>query len=55
VNLDGGNTRIITKGLGSAGTADPLDQIATAGYKINGFASKTLDANRMIVMQAYGA
>ena len=29
--------QLIVKGLGSAGTADPLDQKATVGYKINGF------------------
>lgn len=27
--------RVITKPLGSAGTADPLDQRATQGWKMN--------------------
>ena len=35
VDLEGGsNAKMIVKGFGSAGTADPLDQRATAGYKL---------------------
>lgn len=34
--------RIIHKGLGSSGTADPLDQRQTLGWKINGFATRIL-------------
>ena len=33
VSLSGGNGGIIRKGLGSAGTADPLDMKATVGWK----------------------
>ncbi|MBK7804447.1 MAG: hypothetical protein IPJ55_17690 [Chloracidobacterium sp.] len=33
LNLAGGNGGIIRKGLGSAGTADPLDQRQTIGWK----------------------
>jgi N4-gp56 family major capsid protein len=33
VDLAGGNGGVIRKGLGSAGTADPLDMRATAGWK----------------------
>lgn len=54
VDLESAQTKIITKQLGSAGTEDPLDQRATVGYKFY-FASKVLDANRTIVISAYGA
>jgi N4-gp56 family major capsid protein len=37
-----GNVRVITKGLGSAGVSDPLDQRQSIGYKITGFSSKVL-------------
>ena len=37
-----GNVRVITKGLGSAGVSDPLDQRQSIGYKITGFAAKVL-------------
>ena len=37
-----GNVRVITKGLGSAGIADPLDQRQSIGYKITGFSAKVL-------------
>lgn len=33
VDLEGGNLRTIVKPLGSSGTADPLDMIATVGWK----------------------
>jgi len=37
-----GNVRVITKGLGSAGINDPLDQRQSIGYKITGFSAKVL-------------
>jgi N4-gp56 family major capsid protein len=37
-----GNVRVITKGLGSAGVSDPLDQRQSIGYKITGFGAKVL-------------
>jgi len=37
-----GNVRVITKGLGSAGVDDPLDQRQSIGYKITGFSAKVL-------------
>jgi N4-gp56 family major capsid protein len=37
-----GNVRVITKGLGSAGVEDPLDQKQSIGYKITGFSAKVL-------------
>lgn len=41
-DLMGGNPRIIVKNPGSAGTQDPLDQIATVGWKLNGWGVKAL-------------
>lgn len=54
VDLEGGNTEIITKGLGSAGSEDPLNQRATVGYKFH-YTAKVLDANRIRVINAYGS
>lgn len=34
ININGGNAQAIVKGLGSAGTADPLNQRATVGWKM---------------------
>ena len=42
VELDKTNVRAIVKNCGSAGTADPLDQLSTIGWKVNGFAAKIL-------------
>lgn len=38
----GANPRIIVKPAGSAGTADPLDQISTVAWKMDGFGVKLL-------------
>lgn len=54
VELDSMGLNLITKQLGSGGTEDPLNQRATVGYKF-AYVTKTLDANRMIVVKAYGA
>ena len=54
VDLESAQTKIITKQLGSGGTEDPLDQRATVGYKFY-YATKMLDAQRVIVINAYGA
>lgn len=54
VDLASAQTQIITKQLGSGGTEDPLNQRATVGYKFY-YATKTLDAQRIIVIKAYGA
>jgi N4-gp56 family major capsid protein len=43
-----GNVRIITKGLGSAGINDPLDQRQSIGYKITGFAAKVLRSESVV-------
>lgn len=44
VELNGDAMKMFIKRHGSAGANDPLDQFATVGYKINGFAAKYLDA-----------
>lgn len=44
VDIDGGgNVQSIVKGLGSAGSADPLDQRATVGAKVESFCAAILD------------
>ncbi len=40
--------RSIVKPLGSAGTNDPLDQIATVGWKVEGFAAAILNENWLV-------
>lgn len=51
VELNGDSMKMIIKRHGSAGSADPLDQFATVGYKIHGFAAKYLDANSKRVIR----
>lgn len=41
-SLRGAKPRIIVKPVGSAGTADPLDQMSTIGWKMDGFGVKLL-------------
>lgn len=41
-SLKGTKPRVVVKPAGSAGTADPLDQISTVGWKLDGFAAKLL-------------
>lgn len=41
-SLKGAKPRVIVKSAGSAGTADPLDQISTVGWKMDGFGAKML-------------
>ena len=43
-----GNVRVITKGLGSAGVEDPLDQRQSIGYKITGFGTKVLRSESVV-------
>jgi N4-gp56 family major capsid protein len=40
--LEGAGLRVISKGLGSAGVEDPLDQRQSIGWKITGFGAKVL-------------
>ncbi len=42
IDVEGNNLRSIIKPKGSAGTADPLDQISTIGWKVGGFSAKIL-------------
>ena len=42
--IDGGNLKHIIKPLGSAGSADPLDQIASRGWKLTHGACRTCEA-----------
>jgi N4-gp56 family major capsid protein len=41
--LEGAGIRVITKGLGSSGTNDPLDQRQSIGWKISGFGAAVLN------------
>lgn len=41
-SLKGTKPHVVVKPAGSAGTADPLDQISTVGWKLDGFAVKLL-------------
>lgn len=41
-SLKGNKPRVVVKTAGSAGTADPLDQISSVGWKLDGFAAKLL-------------
>ena len=41
-SLKGAKPRVIVKPAGSAGPADPLDQISTVGWKMDGFGAKLL-------------
>jgi hypothetical protein len=43
-----GNVRVITKGLGSAGVSDPLDQRQSIGYKITGFSAAVLRSESVV-------
>ncbi len=47
VDIESMGLKTIRKPLGSAGSGDPLDQIATVGYKFS-HVTKVLDANRAI-------
>ena len=46
--LEGAGLRVISKGLGSAGVEDPLDQRQSIGWKITGFGAKVLNANAVV-------
>jgi N4-gp56 family major capsid protein len=46
--LEGAGIRIITKGLGSAGVEDPLDQRQSIGWKITGFGAKVLNQESVV-------
>ena len=48
VDINGGSTKSILKGLGSAGTADPLDQRTSVGWKMWQVARILNDANIIV-------
>lgn len=48
VSMDNANVQSIVKPAGSAGTADPLNQASTVGWKVNGFGSKLLEPGWLV-------
>ncbi len=50
VDISGGNAKSIVKGLGSAGTADPLDQRTSVGWKMWQVARILNDANVVVLI-----
>lgn len=48
VGLESGNVQSIVKPAGSAGTADPLNQASTVGWKVKGFTAKLLEPAWMV-------
>jgi N4-gp56 family major capsid protein len=51
VDLEGMSLETVRKPLGSGGTSDPLNQIATVGYKFS-HVTKVLDANRIVELHS---
>ena len=51
VDLESGNARSIVKAFGSGGTSDPLNQRATAGWKLM-FVARILNDNFMLNLEA---
>lgn len=53
VSIDGtdGNAEIIIKGFEDGGTSQPLNQIATIGYKIQAFCCKILDQSGLVMIK----
>jgi N4-gp56 family major capsid protein len=54
VDISGGNMKSIVKGMGSAGTGDPLDQRATVGWKMWQIARILNDANILVLICTNG-
>lgn len=52
VNLEGGGLEMIMKQKGSAGTADPLNQRSTVGWKVSGYAAKVLHPEYIVRVEA---
>ena len=46
--LEGAGLRVISKGLGSAGVEDPLDQRQSIGWKITGFGAKVINPEAIV-------
>lgn len=51
VDLEGGNAKSIIKAFGTGGTSDPLNQRATAGWKL-AFVSRILNDNFMYILRS---
>ena len=52
IDVEGSGTmKTIIKPAGSAGSADPLDQISTVGAKVMGYAAKVLNSNWIMDIQ----
>lgn len=49
---NGDNVKSIVKPRGSAGTADPLDQVSTIGWKVEGFAAVILNNDWLIRLES---
>lgn len=52
VELDSKNVRTITKPVGSAGVYDPLDQIFSTGWKVDGYAVKMLNEDWLVRIES---
>ena len=46
--LEGAGLKVISKGLGSSGVEDPLDQRQSIGWKISGFGAKVLEPKAIV-------
>lgn len=52
IDIEGQNVRAIVKPAGSAGTADPLEQLSTVGWKADGFAAKILQNGWLVRIES---
>jgi hypothetical protein len=48
----GDNAHVIIKEAGSAGTADPLNQVSTVGWKVDGMAALVLNPDWLVCIEA---
>ena len=48
----GDNAHVIVKGLGSSGTSDPLDQVATLGWKVDGMTALVLNPDWLVCIES---
>lgn len=48
----GDNAHVIMKGLGSSGVADPLDQISTVGWKVDGMTALVLNPDWLVRIES---
>ena len=50
-SFKGAKPRVIVKPAGSAGTSDPLDQLSTVGWKMDGFGVKMLQPEYAVMIE----